>query len=135
MSELIENIENQTKEDKYNRLKQLCNEMKQHNIILKEYENKLKAEKEELKQLSKELGIDKYQDENVKVTIITVDKSILDEIPTLTYLKEHNLNAYIHTKEFFDYTELVMASTQNKIKIEDLAPFVIKKEEVRVNIK
>jgi len=117
-----------------NQLKELCHKMNETNKLKKEYEKQLEQDKKEFKKIIEELGVTEYQDESVKVSLTVVDKSYLAETPTLNYLKEKGLSEYIHTKEFFDYTELTMAATQNKIKLEDLSEFLEKKEESRINI-
>ncbi|MEG1565826.1 MAG: hypothetical protein RR342_03715 [Bacilli bacterium] len=116
-------------------LKHLCYDMKVNDKAKKAYEKKLDDQKKRFKEIVAQLDTDKFEDEDVKVSMSTIDKSYLDPDNTLAFLKENNLNEYIHIKEFFDYSELTMAATQNKINPKDLSQFVIKKFETRITIK
>lgn len=124
-----------SKEELELKLKELCHSMKVNNTAKKEFESKLEAEKKEFKKLVETLGVDFYQDDSVKVSLTAVEKIEFDEEHIIQYLKDNNLNEYIHTKEFFVDAELTMAATQNKIKLEDLAPFCKKTVQSRINIR
>lgn len=136
--DMVENKETVVEESEdalRERLKKLCYSMKEHNIAKKDVETKLDAEKTEFKKIVEKLGIDCWQDEFVKVSMTTVEKVDFEEDKTIQYLKDNNLTEYIHTKEFFDYSELAMAATQNKLKLEELAPFAHSSKQTRINIR
>ena len=101
----------------------------------KALESVMKQNKDTVKSLCIELGLDSYEAHGKKVTISHVDKSYLDIGPTIEYLKKNGLEKFVKTKEYFDEAELAMAIVNNEIKAEDLAQFTVQKEEVRLNIK
>ena len=95
----------------------------------------MKENKATVKSLCVELGFDSYEAHGKKITISHVDKSFLDIAPTIEWLKQNGFEKYVKTREYFDEAELAMAIVNNEIKAEDLAPFTVSKEELRLNIK
>lgn len=121
-------------ENNKERLAQLCGEMKKLRDETNMKTKMLDKLKKEFRELAEKLGIKEFESPEARVTITEVDKSYLDEKPTLEYLHSKGLEEFIHTKEFFDYAELGMGVTQNKIVGADLNQFLIKKIETRLNI-
>lgn len=97
---------------------------------------RVKNYKDEIKQLFLDLDLTEYTaTSGAKVSLTTIDKSTIDSEQLINYLKEHNLEQYIHTKEYIDESEIIYAVSQDLIKAEDLAPMQIPKLEYRLNIK
>lgn len=116
-------------------LKELCIEMRELRAERDRYSKMFEAKKEEFRKICEERGIDSYKDEDISARIVDVDKSYLDEEPTLRMLRDKKLEKYIHTKEYFNYEELMMAVTKKEIPAEELKQFMIEKHEKRVNIR
>lgn len=84
--------------------------------------------KAQIKKIMTDYNISQYTCSNgVILSQYIKDNSILDEELVLKYLKEHELEKFIHTKEYFDETELAMAIANGQINGADLAPFKIEK--------
>jgi len=84
--------------------------------------------KAQIKKIMTDYNISQYTCSNgVILSHYIKDNSILDEELVLKYLKEHGLEKFIHTKEYFDETELAMAIANGQINGADLAPFKIEK--------
>ena len=117
------------------RMAELCRQMKQKRDEYSRADKELSALKKEFKELAAVMGISQFETEGAAVSITEIDKSYLDEKPTIQYLRDHGLEEFIHSKEYFEYAELGMGVAQNKINATDLNPFLIKKIETRINIK
>lgn len=84
--------------------------------------------KAQIKKIMTDYNISQYTCSNgVILSHYIKDNSTLDEELVLKYLKEHGLEKFIHTKEYFDETELAMAIANGQINGADLAPFKIEK--------
>ena len=117
------------------RMSEICNLMKRKRDEYSKAEKELSALKKEFKELAAKMGVSQFETPEAAVSITEIDKSFLDEKPTIQYLKDHGLSDYIHSKEYFEYAELGMGVTQNKINAAELNQFLIKKVETRINIK
>lgn len=118
----------------YSRLNILCDELKVKNLNYNSLGKEVSGLKNELKDIFDKLNIDKYEGDNFKISVTKIDKSGLDEIRTIDYLKNNGLEKYIKVKEYIDPNELIIASQKGELKLEDLAPFRVEKIEKRVNI-
>lgn len=119
----------------YSRLKEIGVEYKNNKKEEKRYKDLASSQNNEIKDILEKLNINNFEDENFKVSITKIDKSSLDETLVLKYLKEHGLEKYIRTKEYFEPDDLVIASNNGDLNIEDLSSFKIEKFETRLNIK
>ena len=128
-------MEETTRQQLYTKLKNIAKDYreskKQENALISE--NKKKSN--EIKSILEELELDNFQDEDLKVSITVIDKSYLDETPLLKYLKDNNLEKYIRTKEYFEPDDLIIASNNGELNLEDIAKFKIEKTEKRLNVK
>lgn len=128
-------MEEINQEELYAQLKKVGAEYKQNKKEEKVYKDLTSKQNTEIKEILTKLGIDNFEDENFKVSISTIDKSYLDETLVLKYLREHNLEKYIRTREYFEPDDLVIASNNGEINLEDLSSMKIEKIETRLNIK
>lgn len=94
-----------------------------------------KENKDTIKTLCTELGLEKYNKNGIKISLSHVDKSYLEEGPVLEYLKKNNLSKSIKTKEYFDEAEIAMAIANNELNAAELSPFIVKKEQINIYIK
>lgn len=116
-------------------LKDLCYEMKEINSQKKALDKKLEGLKDEFKKYAANNNIDKFEDEFVKVTLTTVDKSFIRSEEAIEYLKQHKLERYVHTKEYINDDELIMAVTRKEINTAEFSQFIEEKTEKRINIR
>lgn len=123
------------KKEPKDKLRELALSLKEKNIQKKQNETELKALKDEFKSLAKELGVDSYKDEDVKVSISEISKISFDSEGVIQVLKQRGLDKYIHTKEYFDEAEIAMAITKNELKAEEIKPFMSETNETRINIR
>lgn len=128
-------MEEINQEELYAQLKKVGAEYKENKKEEKVYKDLATKQNNKIKEILTKLNIDKFEDENFKVSLTTIDKSYLDETLVLKYLKEHNLEKYIRTKEYFEPDDLIIASNNGEINIEDLSPMRIEKFETRLNIR
>ena len=102
----------------------------------KTMEKVMKTQKDVVKSLCLDLKYDSFESRSgKKISLTHIDKSFLDPAQTIEWLRSHGFEHYIKTKEYFDEAELAMAIVNEEIKAEDLAPFTVAKEEIRLNIK
>lgn len=130
-------VERQNEEqNELKKLEECVDKVGELNDTYKTLGKQLTENKDTIRTLLSKLKYDDYTSPNgTRVTTSTIDKSYLDEELVLNYLREHGLEKFIKTKEFFDQTEIAMAIANNEIAAEDLAPFRVEKVEVRLNIK
>lgn len=132
----MENEEEIVQDSNYDEdLKILCNSLKSNYSEYKKLEKIVSEQKAKVKELFQKSGKTLYEDSDCKISQTSIDKSYLDEYRTINYLKEKGLTQYVHTKEFFDETELLMATSNNEIPLKDLAEFKVEKTETRINIR
>ena len=117
------------------KFKELCHEMKAIHSRYMADGKLLNEKKTEFKTLAEKLGVTKFEDDDVRVSMTTVTSEYLDEEPTIEYLKQHGLEKYIHTKEFFIDEELHMAILKKEIDGKDLRLFMKSSQQIRVNIR
>ena len=117
------------------RLQQLCSNLSNNNKQKKSLEKEINNDKEEATKLMTKLGLESftYGDSSIKMTVL--DKSYLNEEAVLKYLRDKGLEKYIKTKEYFDPSEIIMASAHGEINIAELQQFKIKKEQTNFYIK
>jgi len=94
-----------------------------------------KENKETVKSLCSELGLERYEKCGLKISFSHVDKSYLEEAPVLEYLKKNGFERFVKTKEYFDEAEIAMAIANNELSAEDLNAFIVKKEQINMYIK
>lgn len=116
-------------------LRDLCYKMKELNQNKKAIEKELEAMKSKFKDIAASEGIDRFEDDNVKVTLTVVDKSFIRAEEAIQYLKDKGLNKFVHTKEYIDDDELLMAITRKEVNANDFAQFIEEKKENRINIR
>lgn len=122
-------------EELYKRLDVLCAELKDNNINYNSIGKVVSSQKNELKEIFEKLNINKYDGDNFSISITNIDKTTLDEVRTIDYLKKNGLEKYIKVKEYIDPNELIVASQKGELKVEDLQQFMVEKIEKRINIK
>lgn len=133
---LVTEVTETVKDDRIEKLETAISKIAEIEPDYKQLEKQIKSEKETVKSLCIDLKYDSYESKcGKKISITHVDKSFLDEFKTLEWLRNNGLEKYIKTKEYFDEAELAMAIVNQEIKAEDLAPFTVQKEELRLNIK
>lgn len=102
----------------------------------KDITKRVKEYKDEIKQLFQDLNILEYTASNGnRVSMTVVDKTSIDELALMNYLKEKGLTQFIHTKEYIDENEIAYAVAQGNINAADLAPMQVPKTEYRLNMK
>lgn len=116
-------------------LKDLCYKMKEINTQKKALEKELEELKGEFRKYATNNNINKFEDEFVKVTLTTVDKSFIRSEEAIEYLKRHKLGRYVHTKEYINDDELIMAVTRKEINTAEFSQFIEEKIENRINIR
>lgn len=133
---LVTEVKETVKDDRIEKLENAIDKIAEIEPDYKKLEKQMKSEKEIVKSLCIDLGFDAYEGKcGKKVSISHIDKSFLDPAQTLEWLRTHGFEKYIKTQEYFDEAEIAMAIVNNEIKAEDLAPFTVAKEELRLNIK
>lgn len=130
-SEVNESVSN----DNNINLKDLCYKMKELNAQKKALDKELDGLKDEFKKYAADNNIDKFEDDFVKVTLTTVDKSFIRSEEAIEYLKQHKLERYVHTKEYINDDELIMAVTRKEINTAEFSQFIEEKTEKRINIR
>ena len=90
--------------------------------------------KEEIKSIFDELDIKSYEYDNIKVSISEIEKTSFIEPLVINYLKQHNLEHLIKTKEYIDEADILMSASKGEINVVDLEPFTQTKIEKRINI-
>lgn len=131
----FETVNESVSKDSQINLKDLCYEMKEINSQKKALDKKLEGLKDEFKKYAANNNIDKFEDEFVKVTLTTVDKSFIRSEEAIEYLKQHKLERYVHTKEYINDDELIMAVTRKEINTAEFSQFIEEKTEKRINIR
>lgn len=131
----FETVNESVSKDNQINLKDLCYEMKEINSQKKALDKKLEGLKDEFKKYAANNNIDKFEDEFVKVTLTTVDKSFIRAEEAIEYLKQHKLERYVHTKEYINDDELIMAVTRKEINTAEFSQFIEEKTEKRINIR
>lgn len=116
-------------------LKEISIEYREKNNQKKILEKDLDTKKVRIKEIFEALGENAYKDDDVNVYQTITDKSYLDEANTLKFLKEHGLEKYIKTKEYFEPDELTMAILNKEIDASELAQFKVDKKEIRLYVK
>lgn len=116
-------------------IKDLCYKMKEINAQKKALDKELDGLKDKFKEYAANNNIDKFEDEFVKVTLTTVDKSFIRSEEAIEYLKQHKLGRYVHTKEYINDDELIMAVTRKEINTAEFSQFIEEKIEKRINIR
>lgn len=118
------------------KLDKLLESTKSKNDACKVLTDEVKAGREEIKNILQAANETKYIGQNgISVSILDVDKTTFNQELVIQYLKEKGLDKYIHTKEYFDESEIAMAMARKEIDATDFAPFTIEKHELRVLIK
>lgn len=116
-------------------IKDLCYKMKEINTQKKALDKELEELKDIFREYATGNNIDRFEDEFVKVTLTTVDKSFIRSEEAIEYLKRHKLKRYIHTKEYINDEELIMAVTRKEINTAEFSQFIEEKIEKRINIR
>lgn len=133
------NIEGTSKEEaranNLEELQQLSMVIRDCYKTFKSAEKILEDKKQEFKKMAKELDVDLVENEKIKISLSTVDKSFLDVEPTIAFLRNSGMTQYIHQKDYFMDEEITLAISRREIEPQDLAPFLISKSETRMNIK
>jgi phage host-nuclease inhibitor protein Gam len=135
IKQIVTAAKQQQVDDRKVRLENAISKVAELEPNYKALDKQMTENKSIIKTLCLDLKLDTYEFSGKKVSITHVDKSFLDIGPTIEYLKKNGLERFIKTKEYFDEAELAMAIVNNEIKAEELAPFTVQKEEVRLNIK
>lgn len=117
------------------RLKEISLEYRELNKTSKEYNKKLDERKVEIKDILGKLDKSDFKDDDIKITLTTIDKSYLEELPTIKYLKSKGLDKYIRQKEYFEPDELIIAANNGELNLEELAQFKVEKTEQRLTIR
>ena len=104
------------------------------NEIAKSSKKESESYKEEIKSIFDELDIKSYEYDNIKVSISEIEKTSFIEPLVINYLKQHNLEHLIRTKEYIDEADILMAASKGEIDVVDLEPFTQTKIEKRINI-
>ena len=118
------------------KLDKLLESTKSKNDACKVLTDEVKAGREEIKNILQAANETKYVGQNgISVSILDVDKTTFNQELVIKYLREKRLDKYIHTKEYFDESEIAMAMARKEIDAADFAPFTIEKHELRVLIK
>lgn len=134
IKKLLNIAETQKKDDKLATLAKAIDSVHDKNKDYKELESFMKSQKSTIKEIMCELNLTNFETPNGnKATVSVVDKSFMNPELTLQYLKEHGLTQFIHTREYFDEAEIAMAIANAEINAQDLAPFVVKQTEYRLN--
>lgn len=121
---------------KQQRLEEVVTSVGQIYKTSSELSKKVTEYKNEIKSLFLELNLKEFVSATgSKVTMTAVDKSTVDSDQLINYLKEHNLEQFIHTREYIDESEIAYAVAQNVINAADLGPMTVEKTEYRLNIK
>lgn len=105
------------------------------NEIAKASKKESESYKEEIKSIFEELNIKEYQFENIKVSVQEIEKSSLIEPLVIDYLKQHNLQHLIRTKEYIEEADILMAASNGQINVVDLEPFTSTKTEKRITVR
>ena len=134
VKKLLEMANENTNKNRTSELEQAIDFVVANDSVCKALEKQLKDRKSLIKEICLELGNDTYESQSGHTVKLTrVDKSFLQPEQTLEYLKNNGLEKYIRTKEYFDEAEIAMAIAHGDIKGEELAPFIVKQEEIRLN--
>ena len=91
--------------------------------------------KDEIKNIFEELDISEYSSQGIKVSVTKIEKTSLIEPLVIEYLKSHNLNHLVKSKEYIDEAEILMAASKGELNVVDLEPFTNTKIENRINVK
>ena len=129
-------MEKTTKDPLETRLNYLSRTIKQKNDNKNCLSKEVEATKSEIKIILNTLNLTEFiGDTGTTLSLSEIDKTTLNEEFTIKYLKDKGLNQFVHTKEYFDETELAMAVARGEVNPVDLAPFRIEKKEIRLIIK
>ena len=127
--------QNLTPLEAYAKLKELVVELKTTNNQANELSKKANALKTTAKALMNDIGTDTFEENGVTLSLSKIDKSFLDETKTLEFLKSTGNEELVHTREYFDTTEILGKVQRGEINAEDLIPLKVDKFEIRLNIK
>ncbi len=117
-----------------NRLKEVIPELYKADQIIKDNKQVCDSYKQEVKDIFEELDIQNYEVEDIKVSVQNIEKVTFDPL-LIEYLKSHNLNNLVKTKEYVDEAEILMAVSKGNIQANDIEPFLNTKIEKRLTIK
>lgn len=124
-----------TRQEQYTKLKEIGIVYRENKKTYNALEKETDKQKSEIKEILSNLGITEFKDDDIKLTITTIDKSYLDSELTLKYLKEHGLLKYVRTKEYFEPDDLIIASNNGELNLEELSQYKVEKIETRLNVK
>lgn len=133
---LVTEVKQTVADDRYEKLEKAIAKIAEVEPTYKSMEKIIKSEKDIVKSLCIDLKLDTFESRSgKKISITHIDKSFLDPAMTIEWLKNNGFEKYVKTKEYFDEAEIAMAIVNDEIKAQDLAPFTVAKEELRLNIK
>lgn len=124
-----------TRQDLYAKLKDVGNAYRENKKTYNALEKETDKQKAEIKEILSQLEVDNFKDDDIKITITTIDKSYLDNELTLKYLKEHGLEKYIRTKEYFEPDDLIIASNNGELDLTEISQFKVEKTETRLTVR
>lgn len=105
------------------------------NEVAKSSKKECDSYKDEIKNIFDELDINSYEFDNIKVTVQNIEKTSFIEPLVINYLREHNLEHLIKTKEYIDEADILMAASNGQLNVLDLEQFTSTKIEKRINVK
>lgn len=116
------------------RLQEVIPELYKADQISKDNKQICESYKQEVKDIFEELDIQNYEVEGIKVSVQDIEKVTFEPL-LIEYLKSHNLNNLVKTKEYVDDAEILMAVSKGLISATDIEPFLNTKIEKRLTIK
>lgn len=116
------------------RLQEVIPELYKADQIIKDNKSICESYKQEVKDIFEELGIKNYEVEDIKVSVQNIEKVTFEPL-LIEYLKNHNLNNLVKTKEYVDEAEILMAVSKGLISTTDIEPFLNTKIEKRLTVK
>ena len=91
--------------------------------------------KNEIKTIFDDLGINTFEHDGIKVAVQDIEKTSFIEPLVIDYLREHNLEHLIKTKEYIDEADILMAASRKEINVVDLEKFTATKIEKRITVR
>lgn len=105
------------------------------NEVAKSSKKEADSYKDEIKSIFDELGICSYEHDGIKVNVQEIEKTSFIEPLVIDYLRQHNLNHLIRTKEYIDEADILMAASKGEINVVDLEAFTSTKVEKRITVR
>ena len=125
----------EVRDAKQKELSKIGKEYKEKNTLKNSLDKECKVLNTKIKDTMSELGLKNFIDGDLSVTISETDKSSLDELKVIEYLKQKKLTEFIHTKEYIDMDEILYQAQNGNIPLEDLQPFVVKNIQYSLRVK